>query len=431
LTAEAAEFLSREIRIDTTNPPGDELAAAKLIKEKFLADGIPATVWEPAPGRGIVAARLHGTGHHSAAVVLLSHLDVAPATPNGWAAPPFGGVIHDGAVWGRGAINDKGPGVIDLMAMLAIKRSGRLLDRDLIFLATGDEETGGRNGAGWMVEHEADVFADAAYLLGEGGSIMTRPNGRRYYGVAVTEKTPFWLRLSASGPAGEGSAPPEQTAVTHLVAALERIAGYRPQIRVIDPVRDYFKVIAELDGGPPALRDVDRALRDDPTFAKAFIATARNNALVRDTFTPTMLEASPLINVIADHATAEVDGRLLPGADPAMALVNLRHAMGDDSIQSEVLLNFPAASSPRNTRLMTAIERVAQRDHAVVAPTMTLDFTDSHYFRLQGLVAYGFTPIELTPAEAASANEVNERMPLKQLDNGIRRMIELLEAVAR
>jgi acetylornithine deacetylase/succinyl-diaminopimelate desuccinylase-like protein len=430
LSAEAAALLAREIRIDTTNPPGNELAAAKLLKEKFLADGIPATVWEPAPGRGIVAARLHGTGHHSAAVVLLSHLDVEPANPKEWAAPPFEGLVRDGAVWGRGALDDKGPGVIDLMAMIAIKRAGRLLDRDVIFLATGDEETGGRYGAAWMVEHEPGVFADAAYLLNEGGSIMTRPNGRRYYSVAVTEKTPLWIRLTATGVEGEGATPPAETAVTHLVAGLERIIGYRAQMRVIDPVRDYYRALAELDGGPAALHDLGRTLREDPKFAQQFVATPRNNAQVRDTFTTTMLNASSRIDLIAGHAGAEIDGRLLPGDDPAAAVENLRKVIADDSIRCEVILNFPAATSPRNTRLMTALEKVAARDHAIAVPAMFSDFTDSNYFRRKGLVAYGFTPIELTSAEEKSVRGVNERMPIRELSNGIRRMAELLEAVA-
>ena len=226
LTSEAVDLLSQEIRINTTNPPGDELPLAKLLKEKFLTDGIPATVWEPRPGRGIIAARLLGSGRHNQALVLLSHLDVVPANPKEWQVPPFSGQVKDGAIWGRGAIDDKGPGAIELMAMLAIKRAGLLLNRDVIFIATGDEEEGGRNGAGWMVDHEADVFADAGYLLNEGGGITARPNGRRYYGVSLTEKTPLWLRLTAQGAEGHAAAPPAETAVTHLVA------GARPPGRV-------------------------------------------------------------------------------------------------------------------------------------------------------------------------------------------------------
>ena len=213
LTKEATSLLQQEVQINTTNPPGDELPVAKLLKEKFLADGIPATVWEPLPGRGAIIARMRGRSHRSHALILLSHMDVVPAESEGMAVPPFSGQIKDGPVWGRGSIDDKGPGAIELMAMLALKRAGILLNRDVIFIATGDEEEGGRNGAGWMVDHEADDFADAGYLLNEGGGIETRPNGKRYFGVSVAEKTPLWLRLTASGPAGHAAVPSPDNAV--------------------------------------------------------------------------------------------------------------------------------------------------------------------------------------------------------------------------
>jgi acetylornithine deacetylase/succinyl-diaminopimelate desuccinylase-like protein len=429
LTEEATDLLAHEIRINTTNPPGDELHAARLLKGKFLADGIPATVWEPRPGRGIVAARLHGTGRHNPAVVLLSHLDVVPANPREWEVPPFSGEVKDGAIWGRGAIDDKGPGVIELMAMLAIKRAGLLLNRDIIFIATGDEEEGGRNGAGWMVENEADVFADAGSLINEGGGIMTRPNGRRYYAVSITEKTPLWIRLTASGTAGHAAAPPDQTAVTGLVQALDRVIGWRSQIHLIDPVRDYFKAIGELDGGPPELLDLGQSLRNNPGFAKQFLATPRNNALVRDTFTPTVLAGSAKTNVIPATATAELDGRILPGADPQTVLRSLRKTIADDSIKTDVILNFPAASSPRNSALMTAIGKLAADDQAAVVPMLIAGFTDSHYFRQKGLIAYGFIPIELSPAEEKGVHGDNERLPVKELGNGIKRMVKLLETI--
>src|ERR1700730_8925999 len=188
LTQEATALLSQYIRIDTTNPPGNELGAARMLRERFLADGIPATVWEPVRGRGVVAARLRGVGKHTKAIVLLSHMDVVPANLKQWQVPPFSGEVKDGHIWGRGAIDDKGPGVIELMAMLAIKRAGILLNRDVIFIATGDEEEGGRNGAGWFVEHERQVYADAGYLLNEGGGIQQTPGHHRVYAVSVTEK---------------------------------------------------------------------------------------------------------------------------------------------------------------------------------------------------------------------------------------------------
>src|SRR6266481_4320497 len=202
VTQEATDLLSKYIQINTTNPPGNEIVAARMLKEKFLTDGIPATTWEPQHRRGIVAARLRGIGKHNKSIILLSDMDVVPANPKEWEVPPFSGTFKDGKIWGRGSIDDKGPGVIELMAMLAIKRAGILLNRDVLFVAAGDEEEGGKNGAGWFVDHESNVFSDAGYLLSEGGGIRALADKRKVYLVSVTEKTPLWLKLTANGPAG-------------------------------------------------------------------------------------------------------------------------------------------------------------------------------------------------------------------------------------
>jgi acetylornithine deacetylase/succinyl-diaminopimelate desuccinylase-like protein len=426
LTQEATALLSQYIRMDTTNPPGNELGAARMLREKFLADGIPATVWEPKPGRAVVAARLRGTGKHTKAIVLLSHMDVVPANPKQWQVPPFSGEVKDGDIWGRGAIDDKGPGVIEMMAMLAIKRAGILLNRDVIFIATGDEEEGGRNGAGWFVDHEKQVFADAGFLLNEGGGIAQSPGHHRFYAVSVAEKTPMWLRLTAQGPSGHAAVPPDQTAVTHLTAALSKLIAYRPPVHVIDTVRDYFHALAKLDKGPSEFRNLAVSLRK-PAYRNEFLLNPRYSAMVRDTVTPTVLGASQKTNVIAPTAYAEVDCRLLPEADPAEFLDQIRHVIGDDTIKVEVLLNFPAVSSPARSILMNAIEAVAWQDgHDTVVPTMIAGFTDSHYFRAAGLVAYGFVPVELTTAQEHTVHGVNERIEVKELGNGIRRMVELL-----
>jgi len=428
LTQEATALLQQYIRINTTNPPGNELDAAKMLKEKFLAEGIPATVWEPAPGRGIVAARLRGTGRHSRALVLLSHMDVVPANPREWQVPPFSAQIKDGEIWGRGALDDKGPGVIELIAMLALKRAGILLDRDVVFLATGDEEEGGKSGAGWMVEHESDVFADAGFLLNEGGGIMSRPNGRKFYAVSISEKTPLWLRLTASGEAGHAAVPPDETAVTRLIRALDRLAAYRAPIRIIEPVRDYFHAITQLDGGPPQMLNLASAMRD-PDFARKFVSVPRQNALVRDTFTPTVLSASEKTNIIPASAYAEIDSRLLPGDNPQKIVANLRKVIADNRIKIDVLLNFPAFSSPRKSRLMTALGKLAAQENSAVVPMMIAGFTDSHYFRQKGLDSYGFIPIEVSPAEMRGVHGLNERIAVTELGAGVRRMVELLKLI--
>jgi acetylornithine deacetylase/succinyl-diaminopimelate desuccinylase-like protein len=186
--------------------------------------------------------------------------------------------------------------------------------------------------------------------------------------------------------------------------------------------------MAELDGGPSDLLDLRKALRDDPEFVKKFLAVPRQNALVRDTLSPTMLSAGQKTNIIPTAASAEIDCRLLPGDDPQEVVGRLRKVIDDGNIKMDVLLNFPAVSSPRKSRFMTAIDSLAESDNARVVPTMISGFTDSHYFRQKGLIAYGFIPVEITPAEERGVHGVNERIPVKQLGAGLRRMVQLLEA---
>jgi acetylornithine deacetylase/succinyl-diaminopimelate desuccinylase-like protein len=428
ITQEAAQLLSKYIQINTTNPPGNELAAAKMLKDQFLSDGIPATTWEPAPGRGIVAARLHGIGKHQKAILLLSHMDVVPANPKEWEVPPFSGEVKDGEIWGRGAIDDKGPGVIELMAMLAIKRAGILLDRDIVFVATGDEEEGGKLGAEWFVDHEHNTYDDVGYLLNEGGGIMVERDRKRLYTVSVTEKTPLWLRFTTTGPAGHAAEPPADTAVTRLVRALGRLDDYQSPVHIIGPVEDYFHALAEITHGPRQWLDLASSLKD-PAFQKEFVSVPRQNAMVRNTITPTVLWASNKTNVISDIAYAEVDCRLLPGTDRNRFLRTIRKVVGTKDIKKiDVILNFPPVSSPQRSELMTAIQTLARRDDkAPVVPTMLAGFTDSHYFRQKKIIAYGFMPLEITRDEMDGIHGVNERIGVAELGAAIKRMVDLLK----
>jgi acetylornithine deacetylase/succinyl-diaminopimelate desuccinylase-like protein len=427
LNEEAAAFLSKYIKINTTNPPGHELEAAQLLKDKFLSDGIPATVWEPEPGRGIVAARLRGIGKKQKTLILLSHMDVVPAEPKEWQVPPFSGEIKDGYVWGRGAIDDKGPGVIAMMAMLAIKRSGTLLDRDILFVATADEEEGGKVGAEWFTDHEKDIFSDAGYLLNEGGGIFDLAGGKKFYGVSVTEKAPLWIRLTAQGSEGHASVPPADTAVTRLVHALNKLMDYRPPIHVLGPVQDEFRVRAELEHGPRQWLDLATSIQDSG-FARQFLAVPAQNAKVRDTIAPTVLSGSNKTNIIPASAYAEVDCRLLPGEDPKAFLQTIRKVIDDKSIKVDVELTFPATSSPSKSALMKALDRLAREsDKAPTVPTMVVGFTDSRYFRRRNVVSYGFVPIEFGASEHTGVHGIDERIGIKQMGEAIRRMVSLLE----
>lgn len=427
LTTEAVNLLSSYIKINTVNPPGNELSAARMLKEKFLKDGIPAAVFQPAPGRGIVAARLRGIGKHRKTLILLSHIDVAPANPKEWKVPPFSGQVTDGEIWGRGALDGKGPGVIDLMAMLAIKRARILLDRDIVFIAVGDEQLGGKNGAEWLIQHQLNLYKDAGFVLNEGGGLRTDKAGHLFYDVAITEKSPLWLGLTATGSAGEGDAPPQQTAVTRLVTALAKLADYQMPFKVLPVVQDYYHSLATLDQNQPKLLDVRQALMD-ADFAKQFAAAPDDNAAVRDTLTPTVVNAGFKTDLIPPTAAAQLDCRLLPDEDSNAFIKLIREQINDDKIKVDKLLYVPTLMSPQRSDLMNAIAGLSRRmdKDAPVIPAMLTGFNDSHFFRQRGLVTYGFVPIEMTGREQAMAHGANERIATRTLRSGMQRTVELL-----
>ena len=312
-------------------------------------------------------------------------MDVVPANPKQWQVPPFSGEVKDGDIWGRGAIDDKGPGVIELMAMLAIKRAGILLNRDVMFVATGDEEEGGRNGAGWFVEHEKQVFADAGYLLNEGGGIAQTPGHQRFWAVSLAEKTPMWIRLTASGPAGHAAVPPDETAVTRLIGRAKQI----DRVSLADPrdrhgarllpcggqarrrperIQEHRDVVAQA-GLPPQISR-DPALQCDGQRHRHADRALRQPEDQRDSRPP------PMRRSIAACCRARI---------PRNSSIRFVKVIGDDTIKVDVLLNFPAVSSPPRSILMTAIDAVAWQDgHNTVVPTMIAGFTDSHYFRAAG-----------------------------------------------
>ena len=209
--------------------------------------------------------------------------------------------------------------------------------------------------------------------------------------------------------------------------ALEKLSEYKTPVHVIGPVQDYYHSMAMLDHGPKQQLDLAAALKD-PDYLKKFLGEPGQNARVRDTITPTVLSASQKTNVISETASAEIDCRLLPGSDPKTVIDDIRKVIGDDTIKIDVILNFPPISSPSRSPLMTAIDTLAKNhDQASVVPSMIIGFTDSHYFRQKKIVSYGFIPIEVSPAEGKGVHGINERIGVKELADGIQRMVELLK----
>jgi acetylornithine deacetylase/succinyl-diaminopimelate desuccinylase-like protein len=426
---EALTLLSRYIQIDTTNPPGNEIKAAQFFKEIFDREGIEARIIESAPGRANIYARLRGSGAKKA-VVLLNHMDVVPADERLWKEPPFSGVNKDGFVWGRGALDMKGPAIVELMSVISMKRRNVPLKGDIIFLGTADEEAGGALGAGFLLEKHPELFKDVGLVLNEGGGIRLGDDGRaRYYSVSVAEKTPLWLKLTASGAAGHGSTPGTRLAVNKLVLALNRLIQYQSPIRVLPEVQKFYADTAPLEPAErqKQLGDLRGALKD-PFFAAEFLKEPRDNARVRNTIAVTGIKGSDKVNVIPGQASAEIDIRLLPGEDPRAFMDVIRKVIADDSIKMEVLLSFPPATSPPHPEATKAISELAQAHDGgvpVLAPLVS-GFTDCHFFREKGIPCYGFIPLRSAANGESLVHGNNERLSVENFAFGLRAMFEML-----
>ena len=430
---EAVSLLSRYIQVDTTNPPGNEFKAAQFFKAIFDREGIEARIIESVPSRGNIYARLKGTGSKKA-IVLLNHMDVVPAEAKLWKEPPFSGVIKDGIIWGRGALDDKGPAIVELMTLLALKRLNIPLKADVIFLGTADEEAGGALGAGYLVEKHPELFKDVGLVLNEGGGIRLNNDGKvREYSVSVAEKTPLWLKLTATGSPGHGSTPGVDLAVNKLVTALSRIMQYRGPIRVVPEVQKFYADTAHLE--PPERRkqyqDLKTALQD-PAFAAEFTKDPRNNANVRNTIAITTVKGSDKVNVIPAFATAEIDVRLLPGEDPQAFMDELRKVMTDDSIKMEVLLSFPPATSPPHAEAMKVIADLAQTvdGGAPVVSPLVRGFTDCHFFRARNIPCFGFMPLRNSASGEGLVHGIDERMSVENLKSAVRTMYDIVRKLA-
>jgi acetylornithine deacetylase/succinyl-diaminopimelate desuccinylase-like protein len=431
---EAVSLLNEYLRVDTTNPPGNEIKAAQFFKDIFDREGIEAQIIEAAPGRGNIYARLKGDGSKKA-IVLMNHMDVVPADRRYWSVDPFGGVVKDGYVWGRGALDMKGMGIVELMAMLALKRQGIPLKSDIIFLGVADEEAGGAMGAGFMVKEHFDLLKNAGIVLNEFNFIAVGDDGKvRYYGVEAAQKTPLWLKLTATGTPGHGSVPRSDSAVNKLIAALHRIANYQTPLKVEPVVQTFYVDTADLEPSGERrqrLKDLKASLQD-PAFAAEFTKNLRANAEVRNTISITVLEGSNKVNVIPPQASAQLDVRLLPSENPQQFINELRKVIGDESINIEPILSFAPSASPTDSEFFKALQEVANNHNpgARVTTPLVVGFTDCHYFREKGIPCYGFMPFKLTEKEAALLHGNDERLSVDNVKFGTRVMYEIVQELA-
>jgi acetylornithine deacetylase/succinyl-diaminopimelate desuccinylase-like protein len=430
---EAVELLQQYLRIDTSNPPGNELAAAEFFHRLFDQAGIPNTVYPYAPGRANLYAVLKGDGSLRP-IVLLNHTDVVRTEPRNWRVPPFSGEILDGEVYGRGALDMKNEGMIQAMVMLIAGRERLSLKRDLIFLATADEEVGD-TGSAWILEHHPELVRDAEYLITEGGSNLVYPGRGTIYGIGVGEKAPFWIRMTATGRGGHGSVPIARSAANRLARAMQRVVDWQPPVRLLPEVEEYFHEMARLEDEPRAaeFRDIRKSLRD-PAFARALLDDEDFAYMLHDTISLTVLKGSEQTNVIPDTAYCEFDVRLLPGQDPKNFLSELRAVVGDEGIQLEPVSRYRTPnSSSTDTELYRIIEQTVRKynPEALVVPSLNSGYTESQMFRPLGISCYGFAPIEVPPELDATQHAANERVPVEQIRRGVKMLYEVVARAAR
>ena len=426
--AEAVQLLQELIRIDTTNPPGNERAAALHLQKVLESDGIETRVLEVSPGRANLYARIKGDGSRRP-LILLSHTDVVMAEQQRWTIPPFSGELRDGFIYGRGAIDMKGTATVHATLMRLLKRLNVPLKRDLILLAVADEEAGG-TGARAIVEKHPELIRDAEFLLNEGDVVYVKNGKVQQYGVDVMEKAALWLKIIAKGPAGHGSIPLANSSVDRLLRALERLRSWETPVQVSPAVAESYRMKAQQQTDPVlrnAYLNLQRALKN-PALRKKLLADSTLNAEVRNTFTITGLQGSDKVNVIPGVAWAQIDARLLPGETPAGFVATLRRVLNDPELEIETLESSTPTGSSADTVLMQAIRKVAaRRDPGVpVIPTMLTSSTDSATFRSAGITAYGFEPFKLDDEELSRSHGDDERVSVENLGFALQFLYEVI-----
>jgi len=427
---EAVALFAEYLRIDTINPPGNEMRAAEFFARLLKREGIEYQIFESAPGRANLYARLRGSGRKRP-LILLNHTDVVPADKEFWSSDPLSGEIRSGYIYGRGALDMKSTGLAQFMTFLLLKRAGVALERDVIFLATADEEAGGRAGAGWMAQNHPELLRDAEFLLTEGSSNAVVGGRVIYYGVGVTEKTPCWLRLKVKGTPGHGSIPRSDSAPSRLTRALGKLVDYQTELRVTPAVARFFRSIADLQPNSEMKRayaNMEAAIRD-AKLQSLVLANPQNSALLRNTIQPTVVSIGNKTNVIAPIATAELDCRLLPGQKPEDFIAEIRRVINDPNIEIETLLAFSNTESSTDTDMYRAITGVisAQDSSAKFVPTVLGGFTDSHFFRDFGVVCYGFSPFLIPSSDYSGVHGNDERIPVQSFRDGTKLLYKIVQ----
>ncbi|MCC7364907.1 MAG: M20/M25/M40 family metallo-hydrolase [Dehalococcoidia bacterium] len=420
-TDEAAELLREYLRIDTSNPPGNEAEAVEFLAGVMAREGIAFETAVSAPGRSNLLAAI---GPAERRICLLNHTDVVPVERPYWDVDPFAAEERDGVIWGRGALDMKGMGIIELMVFLLLKRQGVALRRGVVFLAAADEEAGSEYGVRWIEQHRPD-WMRVDLVINEGAYGLTGLGGgdSQIFQVAPAEKVPVWVKLSVRGRPGHGSVPHGDNCAEHLVGALGRIAVWQQELRITPVMRAHVEAL----GKAGVLRSTDtthvlKAAADSPGL----------RARMANTVSLTTIHTGIKVNVIPAEASATLDCRLLPDVDVDAFLAELREVVADERVTFEVLNRYEGAESTMEHEFVHVVREVIGElaEGAHLAPELTSGFTDSRVYRKQGTPAYGFVPCLVRPEELAGVHGHNERISVENLRLGMQVLYEVVRRLA-
>ncbi len=431
---EGIKILADVIRINTVNPPGDELPAALFYKKLFEDAGLKAEILKPSEKRANLIVRLKGSGK-AGPLILLSHLDVVGVEKEKWKNDPFGAAVEDGFLYGRGAIDDKGMGALFAEIVLQIVRNKIPLKRDILFVACADEEAGGKQGICWLIENHRDKIAAEA-AINEGGRVKLNNGKVEYVAIQNAEKVPYHVHLKAKGTPGHASVPLPDNAILRLAKALARIEEYKTPLKLNNTTRAVFKGVAELEGDSPTgffARNIEDPLigayaREQLTKHPYF------NSILRNSIAPTIFKYGIRENVLPSEAEATLNCRLLPGEKVEDFVAELSRVVADDAVEITYRQGKAAGvePSPSAHEVFQSLSRSATKTWpgAKIFPFMSTGATDSAELRSVGVNCYGILPFPLTEADEARMHGHDERVSLKSFTEGLAFIYQTLGDVA-
>jgi len=419
------------LKIDTSNPPGNETEASKFFQQILTSKNVESHLAGPDPSRQSIWARL-SSGKPAPALLLLHHLDVVPANAQEWTVPPFSGRQANGYIWGRGSLDIKSLGIAQLEAFLDLAEHPDQLDRDVIFLGVADEEAGGTNGTEWLLDHHPEIFQGVGLVLNEGGANEVIVDRVAYWGIEVDQKVPLWLRLTTTGIRGHGAVPPDDGgASARLVGVLGDVLSIESDYRVVPSVNRYFRSLATTKRGRKRaiLSDVGAHL-GDADLQKVLSPGYRS--LLRDTMVVTTLAAGSTVNVVPGRASAEIDMRLLPGESPDAMLQKIREICAKRAEVEVLLRGEPIEPSSADSRDFARIANVmrAAEPGSTVGTLVTPGTTDCRFFRAGGITCFGMSPFKINYYDGDNVHGVDEKIRARFFAEGVALMRSIARALA-